>query len=259
MGRSVQSFSENKIFSEQDIERNLEMEKKKIIFYGGGGVAVDTARYILDIDSQFGGNGSVVVSDIIDEGEGRIDDLKTILGYQVAVHRDISTIHDFKHKFVVITLGKSPFRHEKFAHLKNLGAAFYSVIHPKSDIAASAKIGQSCIIAPYCVVSPLAVVEDNVLVNIRSTVAHDAVIGESTIISPHVAISGSVLCGKSVFAGAGVIVTQGVQIGDFAKISVGSVVLKDVLSGHLAHGNPVSSTRMFDKNTGRSLFEVSED
>jgi len=235
------------------------MKQTQIIFFGGGGVAIDTARYILDIDNQLNGTGSVTVSDIVDEGEGRIDDLASILGYQVETHRDISTVQHFDQKHVVITLGQSPVRNEKFAYLKNIGANFYSVIHPKSDIAASAKIGQSCIIAPYCVVSPLAVVEDNVLINIRSTVAHDAIIGESTILSPHVMISGSVLCGKSVFAGAGVIVTQGVQIGDFAKLSVGSVVFKDVPSGHLAHGNPVASTRMFDKNTGRSLFEASEE
>jgi len=232
------------------------MGQTKIIFYGGGGVAVDTARYILDIDNHLGDNGSVVVSDIVDEGEGRIDDLTSILGYQVAIHKDPSTISDFKQKHVVITLGKSPVRHEKFVYLKNLGAAFYSVIHPRSDIAATAKIGRSCIIAPDVVVSPLAVVKDNVLVNIRSTVSHDAVIGESAVLSPHVVVSGSVWCGKSVFAGAGVIVAQGVKIGDFVKLSAGSVVFGDVPSGHLAHGNPLTVTRMFDENTGRSLFEA---
>jgi len=235
------------------------MEHINLIFYGGGGVAIDTARYILDIDSQLNGNGSVLVTDIVDEREGRIADITSVLGYQVEVHQNISTVQNFEQKHVVITLGKSPVRHEKFVYLKDLGASFYSVIHPKSDIARSAKIGQSCIIAPFSVVSPLAIVEDNVLINVRSTVAHDAVIGESTVLSPHVMMSGSVLCGKSVFAGSGVIVTQGVQIGDFAKLSVGSVVFKDVPAGHLAHGNPISSTKIFDKNTGRTLFEVTKE
>jgi len=232
------------------------MEQIRIIFYGGGGVAIDTARYILDINEQLSGKGSVLVSDVVDEQEGRFEDIQTMLGYRVETHRDITTVKDFEDKRVVIALGHTPLRHEKFVHLKSLGASFYSVIHPKSDIASTAKIGRSCIVAPYCVMSPFAVLQDNVLVNVRSTVSHDVIIGESSVLSPQVVMSGSVVCGKSVFAGAGVIVTPGAKIGDYTKLSAGCVVTGDMPSGHFAHGNPASAKRMFDENTGRSLFDT---
>lgn len=229
------------------------MSRTEIVFYGGVGVAVDTARYLLAIDKSLE-NENVVVSDVIDEGEARASDLGRQLGYPVTVHKDLSTVENFSCKRFVVTLGHSPIRDEKFQWLKAEGAQFYSVIDPSADVADTANIGEGCIIAPFCVVGPFADLGENVLLNIRSTIGHDATLGESCITSPHVAISGSVQCGKSVFFGAGTVVDPGVTIGPFSKFSSGSVVNANQKAGVFAFGNPAKGSKLFNPKTGHSLF-----
>lgn len=230
------------------------MKRLKIVLYGGGGVAIDAARYIQDINEILGHNASIVISDLIDENNGRIEELTELVGYSINAHSEFSTIENPEQKRFVVTLGHSPIRHQIFTDLKNKGMQFYSIVHPRADISANAKIGKGCIIAPFSLINAYSTVGDNVLINVRSTVGHDSIIEDSCILSPHAVISGAVTCGVSVFLGAGAIVNPGLTIGEYSKLTSGAVVSSNIDAGCFAYGNPAAAKKIFDSKTGHSIF-----
>jgi len=232
------------------------MKRTEIVLYGGGGVAIETVRYIRDVNHHLAAvEKSVVVTDVVDIDGGRPEDISRLMGSPVARHKDISTIQNIGQKKFLITLGHSPIRQEVYNSLKQDGHSFYTLIHPTVEISDTSEVGAGSILSPFVLVGAFSRTGENVLVNIRSTIGHDTVVGESSIISPHVAIGGASVCGKSVFYGAGVIVNPGLTIGDYVKLSAGAIVIKDVEPGYLAHGNPATGRRLFNPETGRSLFE----
>lgn len=68
-------------------------------------------------------------------------------------------------------------------------------------------------------------------------IAHDDYIGERTFIIAGVAIGGRVIIGKDCWLGINATVSNGINIGDNCKISLGSVVTKDVPSNTTVSGN----------------------
>jgi len=224
-----------------------------IILYGGGGLAVETARYIQEINESESGS-KLVVTDLIDDKKGRVDDLSTILGYTIDVHSTLATIEGINEKRIVLALGHSPIRDEKFQQLKKSNYRFKTLIHPSAQVSNTAKLGEGCIIAPFVLIGAFASIGDNVVVNIRSTIGHDANLGASCILSPHVVIGGSASCGRSVFFGAGAIINPGVKLGQFSKLSSGCIATSDVGPGNLVHGNPAIGRRIFNSDTGHSIF-----
>ncbi len=230
------------------------MDDVKIVLFGGGGGAIQIARLIKDINATNSSGARVVVSDVVDEGVARVDDLSRVLGCAVTAHSDVNTVRDVAGKKFVVTLGHTPLRDEKFRALKQKGLKFHTVIHPSAQVPQSATIGSGSIVSPYALVGEFVNLGENVFVNVRATVGHDADIGDSAILSPHVAIGGSVCCGKSVFLGAGVIVNPGLEVGQHSKLSAGSVVRRNVPAGSFAFGNPAVAEKKFNPNSGRPFF-----
>ncbi|WP_054870729.1 UDP-3-O-(3-hydroxymyristoyl)glucosamine N-acyltransferase [Caloranaerobacter sp. TR13] len=68
-------------------------------------------------------------------------------------------------------------------------------------------------------------------------IAHDDYIGERTFITAGVKLSGRVVVGKDCWLGVNATVSNGINIGDNCRISLGSVVTKDVPSGTTVTGN----------------------
>ena len=69
-------------------------------------------------------------------------------------------------------------------------------------------------------------------------IAHNVIVGDNTMIAAGAAISGSVKIGSSVWIGPNVTVSNGLEVGDAAHLGLGSVILRDVLSGQKVFGNP---------------------
>lgn len=68
-------------------------------------------------------------------------------------------------------------------------------------------------------------------------IAHDDYIGERTFITAGVKLSGRVVIGKDCWLGVNATVSNGINIGDNCKITLGSVVTKDVPSNTTVTGN----------------------
>ena len=230
------------------------MEELQIVLFGGGGGAVEIARYIRAMNNDASTPVKAVVSDMIDEGVGRIEDLQCVVGRPVGNHADTSTITDLHKKQFVITLGHLPLREQKFEMLKAAGMKAFTVIHPTALVSETASVGDGCVIAPLSMVGEFATLEENVNLNVHVTIGHDVSIGRSSILSPHASVAGGTQCGHSVYMGSGVIVNPGLAIGQFVKLSSGALVTKDVPAGSFAYGNPLTARKLFNPETGRSLF-----
>ncbi len=230
------------------------MEKLQIVLFGGGGGAVEIARYITQMAHDPETGAKLEVSDLLDEGVGRVADLELVTGNSIAVHKDAKSIERFSEKKFVITLGHTPLRDHKYLALKEKGAQFFTVVHPTAHVAETANLGDGSIISPYCLVGELAQIGDNNFVNVRCTIGHDVVIGRSGVFSPHTVLSGTSSCGMSVFVGAGGTVNPGIAVGDHATLNAGAIVGKNVAAGGFAFGNPAKTTKMFNPDTGQSLF-----
>jgi UDP-3-O-[3-hydroxymyristoyl] glucosamine N-acyltransferase len=70
-----------------------------------------------------------------------------------------------------------------------------------------------------------------------SHIAHHAVIGQRCLIAAKAIISGSTVIGDDVWVGPGSTISSQLNIGDKAKISLGSVVTCDVAEGQWVSGN----------------------
>ncbi|WP_347491418.1 UDP-3-O-(3-hydroxymyristoyl)glucosamine N-acyltransferase [Desulfoscipio sp. XC116] len=78
-------------------------------------------------------------------------------------------------------------------------------------------------------------------------IAHDNFIGRRTFITAGVKLAGRVVVGKDCWLGVNATVSNGISIGDNCRISLGSVVTKDVPSNSTVSGNFAISHERFIK------------
>lgn len=81
------------------------------------------------------------------------------------------------------------------------------------------------------------VLDNNVKIDNLVHIAHDDYIGERTFITAGVKLSGRVVIGKDCWLGVNATISNGINIGDNCKISLGSVVTRDVPSNTTVTGN----------------------
>lgn len=111
-------------------------------------------------------------------------------------------------------------------------------IHDTAAIGLASRIGAGTVICPYCRISTDSEIGEHVLINSSSGVGHDAVVGSYSSLLGAVSVNGNVRVGEGVLLGAGSMVYPGKKVGDWAKIGLGSVVLRNVPDGVTMFGNP---------------------
>jgi sugar O-acyltransferase (sialic acid O-acetyltransferase NeuD family) len=225
----------------QDDETTVE-----IVLVGCGGFGQEIATYISEMALEHAFiDVNLTVTDVVDKGEARFDDIENVLKSKPRRHIDYSTVERLQHKKWVLCFGDPVARHREYNRIRSLGCTFFTVIHPLSSVSATATIADGCIVAPFVFVGPFANIGSNCAINVHSTIGHDTKLGHSVVVSPHVDINGSVDCGDCTFFGSGVIVHPGVKIGRFVKIASASVVKQTVGDGELVAGNPAKGRKMF--------------
>jgi acetyltransferase EpsM len=140
----------------------------------------------------------------------------------------------------VVAIGSPDERSAIAEKLTGKGAKFATLIHPKSYVAASAKIGTGSIIAPFVFIGPEAHVGKHCILNTHVCVGHEVRMDDGCVLSPFAALHGTAKLGTNVFVGGNAIVTAGQNIGNGARITAGSVVYSPVPAGALAIGNPAA-------------------
>ena len=111
-------------------------------------------------------------------------------------------------------------------------------IHHSAAIGIASQIGPGTVICPRCCISTDSVIGEHVLVNSASDIGHDATVGSFSSLLGAVSVNGNVILGEGVLCGAGSMIFPGKKIGNWAKIGLGSVVLRNVPDHATMFGNP---------------------
>ena len=218
---------------------------RSFVLAGGGSFGVEVATYLLDIRRANGAaDNDPIVSDVIDSGTPRRAEIERVVGAPIKVHATLDTVENKDEKLAIVCVGNAKVRRKLFDEIAATPLRFGQVIHPSAYVAETAQLGEGVIICPLSFVGPFARIEDNVAVNVHAAIGHDAVLRHSAVISPAAAINGYARCGVASFVGAGAILYPGAELGDYSKLSAGSVLSRSVGEGYLMHGNPATGRQM---------------
>ncbi|MGH8048874.1 MAG: acetyltransferase [Chthoniobacterales bacterium] len=139
------------------------------------------------------------------------------------------------------SVGPGAPRIEIYQRLCAAGHRFATLVHPRSIVASSVRIGRGAQIFAGSVIQPGCEIGENAILNTRCSVDHDCVIGAHCHIAPGAVLSGGVELGEDVHVGTGAVIIQGITIGAGAMIAAGAVVTKNVEAGCRVAGVPARS------------------
>ena len=203
---------------------------KDLIIVGAGGMGRELLQWVKDINTvepEWNILGFIDDNDKALEGkECDYEIMGSISGWDV---RD--------DQYFAIAIAE-PRTKEKIVHcLKNKGAKFATIIHPRARIGQFNKIGEGTVLYPDATLSVNIRIGDFVTL-LGSTVGHDAEVGDFSSIMGSCNINGNVKLGKRVFLGCQVITVPGRKIGDDAYVAAGSVVMTNIKKNTKVMGYP---------------------
>ena len=184
-----------------------------------------------------GGHGKVVLDIIRAEGKHRVvgfldaDPARSganIHGIDVLGQINLLPKLKSKARAAIVAIGDNRTRASYAQIIKQQGFELVSAVHPKANVAATARLGASVVIAAGAVVGADAQLEDCVIVNSLAVVEHECAIGPGAHICPAAALAGRVSVGEEAFVGLGSRVIQCLNIGRQSIVGAGAVVIADV-------------------------------
>jgi sugar O-acyltransferase (sialic acid O-acetyltransferase NeuD family) len=139
---------------------------------------------------------------------------------------------------IALAIGDNRNRAKVFAELVARSARIASIVHPRSVIAPSARLGVGTVLFAGVVVNADAEIGTNVILNTGATVDHDNWLGDHVHLSPGVHLGGTVRIGSGTHLGVGVSVRNNITIGAWSVVGVGASVVKDLPDHVVAYGTP---------------------
>lgn len=130
-----------------------------------------------------------------------------------------------------------------------------SIIHPAAFVAKEARVGRGCYIGPNAVVMNGVLIDPGAVVNTAATIDHDSHIGFCANICPGVHTGGRVDIGDYAFVGTGAVILPDSTIGENAIVGAGAVVTRDVPQGLTVVGIPAMATDRHTDTVEREQVE----
>ncbi len=178
-----------------------------------------------------GGHAKVVLDALLVAGESvRLFDGNParaggrLLGVTVEHAADPAALPTWGH----LAIGDNATRLRLLAELSHHLQGWFSVLHPRTSVAVSSRIGEGCFCAAQAVVGPEAELGRACIINHGAVVDHDCRLGDACHVAPNATLGGAVVLGAGVLVGSGAVLLPGVRIGDNARIGSGAVVTRDV-------------------------------
>ncbi len=129
-------------------------------------------------------------------------------------------------------------RKKVYQKFKQAGYCFLSIVHPKSIVEDSAKLGEGVQVMLGAILQAGVTVGDNCIINTGASIDHDCNIGHHVHIAPGTVLSGTCTIGDSTHIGTGATVIQNIKIGNACTIGAGSIVVRDVTDNQKVFGVP---------------------
>ena len=137
---------------------------------------------------------------------------------------------------VVVAIGSNARRRTVAARLE--GRTFASAVHPSAVVHTSAVVGPGTVVFAGAVVQPDSRLGAHVIVNTGASVDHDCVLEDFVHIAPGVSLAGTVTLREGVFLGVGASAVPGTEVGAWATVGAGGVVVAPIPAGATAVGCP---------------------
>lgn len=141
----------------------------------------------------------------------------------------------------VLSLGSSRDRKTIDDELQAAGLPSPVLVHPHATIGPDVQLGPGCVVTAGARFGNHIRVGRHGHVNMNSTVHHDCVLEDYVTLSPGVHLNGNVVVREGVFFGTAATVIPGREIGAWATIGAGAVVVRDIPAGVTATGVPARS------------------
>jgi sugar O-acyltransferase (sialic acid O-acetyltransferase NeuD family) len=173
--------------------------------------------------------------------KGFLDDRIAILDsfpYSAPIHGSIETYEPQPNDLFLCAIGDPGEKKGYCGFIAAKGGKFATLIHPTAVIGQHVTIGDGSIICPLTQLSCDISVGKHVTFGTNSNMGHDTIIGDYSQISGSCEINGKAILEEGVFLGSHATILPGVQIGAYAYVGAGSVVLKNVKSRIKVFGNP---------------------
>lgn len=196
---------------------------------GAGGHCKVVLSTLLECDFSING--------ILDDNNNKIGDV--CLGVSV-----VATITDFLSwempARAILAIGDNRTRKSLFKRLASASMEWISVVHPKTFVHSSARIGVGTIVFAGAVIQPDSIIGDHCIVNTGALIDHDCVFSDFCHIAPGCRITGGVTVDEGAFLGAGTTVIPGKHVGAWSIAGAGSTIVHDIPAGVTVIGTPAT-------------------
>lgn len=206
---------------------------KDIIIIGAGSFGKETAWLIDDI------NRIEKKYRIL----GYLDDAESLIGQTVNDYRVLGSI-DYLSKLnqnydisCVIAIQDTKIR-KTIVEKLNWFNSWETLIHPSAIVSNNSKIGDGSIITAQNTISVNVIIGNHGLINIGCTIGHDCIIGNYVSIMSNSTLGGKVEIKDGSYLGTSVSIVPNAKIGEFSRVGIGSVVIRNVKDRTTVMGNP---------------------
>ena len=203
--------------------------KEPILIYGAGGLGKEVLSLVRALD-QFEPVG------FIDDGVKKgtvVKGLKVLGG--------VDFLNSYSPPVNMVLAVGDPSTKAMLVKMIDPSRVYFPVlIHPSVIVQdeGSMSIAGGTIIAAGCILTTDISIGAHVLINLNTTVGHDTSIGDFSSIMPGTNVAGGVHIEAGVLVGSGTNIMNGIRVGEFSRIGMGSVVIRDVAPGTTVAGVP---------------------
>jgi len=195
----------------------------KVVVIGGGG----HAKVVISV-LRLAGYQPVVV----------LDDFEALWGTNllgVPVRGPISSADTKSYDKGIIAVGRNDLRQKLAAHFK---LSWVTAIHPTAWVDPSVVLGPGTVVFAGAMIQSGTVVGDHVIINTGATIDHDCQIRNFVHVAPGVHLAGKVTLGEGSLMGIAAAAIPGVQIGEWATVGAGGIVIHNLPARAVAYGVP---------------------
>jgi sugar O-acyltransferase (sialic acid O-acetyltransferase NeuD family) len=198
-----------------------------------GSTGPEIVKLLAAIESR--GQADFQIVGFLDDDPGRYG--ARFMGYPVLGGSELLQ-SEFADALVINNVAKTTAqRHKVWKRLEEMGARFYTAIHPGVDVSYTT-VGSGSIVQEGVVIGPNVAVGEQCIVCFGSIIAHDSFVGDCCFLAPGVVINGRVRVLDGAFISAGAVILPNVTIGEWSIIGAGSLVTEDVPPHCTVFGSP---------------------
>jgi sugar O-acyltransferase (sialic acid O-acetyltransferase NeuD family) len=217
------------------------MSEKKVFVVGSSG----HASVVIDTIERQG------LFDIVGLLDYRFPNVRDhLLGYPIlGKEEDLPTLsRELGTRSLIIGVGENQDRENVAAKIDRIlpERTYVSAIHPSASIARNVLIGDGTVIVAGVVVGPHCQIGRHCVLNTNSSLDHDGTMSDYSCLCPRVVTAGGCHIGHQAAIGIGAVLGDKVQVGSYAFVGAGAVVLRDVAPYAVTFGSPSRQVRSRD-------------